>query len=87
VLAEANVAFDLNTALFTTIKIDTPDEEKEKEESREIPIVIEHTPQEATYPVSQVIAIIAAGTSPNNLLTELATNRIYSWPRPFLACN
>lgn len=57
-LAEANVAFDLNTDLFTTISVTPLNDDKE---SKEIPVVIEHTQQEATYPVSQVIAVIAAG--------------------------
>lgn len=59
VLQEANTAFDLNTALFTTIK--TTSEETAKVESKEIPIIIEQTPQEKSYPLSQVAAVIAAG--------------------------
>lgn len=60
VLAEANVAFDLNTDLFTTISVTSLNDDKDSE-SEEIPVVIEHAQQEATYPVSQVIAVIAAG--------------------------
>jgi len=61
VLDEANKAFDLNTALFTTIKTDAlENSEAAMEKSKELPIVTEHGPQEKTYPISQVIAVVAA---------------------------
>jgi len=62
VLDEANKAFDLNTALFTTIKTGAASQHSEVlEKSKEIPIVIEHAPQEEkSYPISQVIAVVAA---------------------------
>jgi len=57
VLGEANTAFDLNTNLFTTIKTST----ELDDDSKEIPVIIEQTPpHDKTYPISQVMAVIAA---------------------------
>ncbi|KAG6915626.1 hypothetical protein DXG01_010665 [Tephrocybe rancida] len=53
VVNEANIAFELNTAVFTAINTDV-------EESKEIPIIVEQPSQEKTYPISQVIAVVAA---------------------------
>ncbi|KAF5382466.1 hypothetical protein D9615_002733 [Tricholomella constricta] len=64
VLNEANTAFDLNTALFTTISVDTPSQDTEVvEQSKEIPILVERPSrpiQERSFPVSQVAAVVAA---------------------------
>ncbi|KAG6866188.1 hypothetical protein C0991_007738 [Blastosporella zonata] len=56
VVKEANTAFDLNTGLFTAIRVDRAD----IGDSNEKPIVDAVPPQEKTYPISQVIAVIIA---------------------------
>jgi len=63
VVAEANTAFDLNAALFSTIRTGSSDGADASEESKagEIPDIIERTsPLQKTYPISQVVAVIAA---------------------------
>ncbi|GLB38615.1 putative heme oxygenase [Lyophyllum shimeji] len=62
VLDEANKAFALNTALFMTIRTDPPSQHAEAamEVSKEIPIIVEQGPQEKSYPLSQIIVLVAA---------------------------
>ncbi|TFK40749.1 hypothetical protein BDQ12DRAFT_679958 [Crucibulum laeve] len=59
VIAEANMAFNLNAGLFSTIKL--KDKGSKDLLSKEIAVQVEHAqPEEKTYPIGQVIAVIAA---------------------------
>jgi len=56
VVAEAKIAFDLNSELLSILELE-PEEPKDD-------VQIQYPIAEKTFPVSQIAAIIAAGKSP-----------------------
>jgi len=60
IVREANIAFELNSGLFSDIRAPTEQLVLEAE-SKEIPIMIEHSaPPEKTYPLASVMSVVAA---------------------------
>jgi len=60
IVREANIAFELNSGLFSDIRAPTEQPVLEAE-SKEIPIVIEHSaPPDKTYPLASVMSVVAA---------------------------